>query len=366
MKFLFTILIALMSSNAFAQQLLMHGPSDTQVEAMSLNNAQAAREIVLGPVGGPRAIRQSFHEYDHTEYVVMSDDDFGGTAADMKKDLAAGMPADATLIIFTSSNNKSYQQNLMNEYSQYISASRLKIMQVPVGGDGFWARDGLPIPVWEDGKLALADNKYYHGYEPDAFYGTLFDAKVTKTNYFFEGGNFMVNGKGDCLVVNRKKAYFGGTSDTAAIPDDIFKNVYGCKTLTRFKHLKGIGHADEVVKFVNDTTVLTDTPEYKQALENAGFTVVMLPEPDLNYETYANSLIVNDTVFVPVFGETGDQEALDTYASYGFKVVPIQSRGLATGGQGGIHCITMNYPAVTLHDIVQRHGVLNIIDTVSK
>jgi hypothetical protein len=296
----------------------------------------------------------------------MSDDDFGGTAAEMKEKIAAGMPSSATLIVFTSSSNKSYQQDLMNQYSQFIDSSRLKIMQVPVNGDGFWARDGLPIPVWEDGKLTLADNKYYHQYEPDSFYGQLFNAPITKTGYFYEGGNFMVNGKGDCLVVNRKKAYFGGTSDTGAIPDSIFTNVYGCKTLTRFKHLKGIGHADEVVKFVNDTTVLTDTKEYKAILEAAGFTVIMLPEADLNYETYANSLIVNDTVFVPVFNESGDQAAMDAYAAYGFRVVPIESRGLATGGQGGIHCITMNYPDVALNDIVSKFHVLNIVDTVSK
>ena len=173
----------------------------------------------------------------------------------------------------------------------------------------------------------------------------------------------MPNGRGDCLVVNRKKGYPGGTSDTAAIPDDVFKTKYGCQRLIRFKHLKGIGHADEVVKFVNDTTVVTDTVEYKATLEQAGFTVIMLPEPDVNYETYVNSLIINDTIYVPTFGESGDQAALDTYKSLGFKVVGIDSKDLAIDGQGGIHCITMGYPQATLSDIFRN---LKVIDIYSK
>ena len=155
-------------------------------------------------------------------------------------------------------------------------------------------------------------------------------------------------------VVNRKKSYPGGVSDTGAIPDDLFKTTYGCKTLTRFKHLKGIGHADEVVKFMTDDIVLTDTEEYVDALKKAGFTVNLLPEPDQAYETYINSLIVNDTIYVPVFGENNDQKALDIYKSLnlGLKIIPINSRELSTQGQGSIHCITMNYPPMPLYQVL--------------
>ena len=118
---------------------------------------------------------------------------------------------------------------------------------------------------------------------------------------------------GECIVVNRKKAYSGGVSDTAAIPDAIFKNHYGCKKLTRFKKLKGIGHADEVVKFISDDVIVTDTPEYVKKLKALGYKVHMLPEPDLNFETYANALQVNNTLFVPSFGETGDKKAANIY-----------------------------------------------------
>ncbi|MBY0386083.1 agmatine deiminase family protein [bacterium] len=217
----------------------------------------------------------------------------------------------------------------------------------------FWSRDNLPLPVWESSQFALVDARYYYNFEPDVFFQNLFGVNLSSHKYFYEGGNFMANARGDCLVVNRKKAYPGGVSDTAAIPDDVFKSLYGCKNLIRLKHLKGIGHADEVVKFMSDDVVFTDTPEYVAQLEKAGFQVVLLPEADLNYETYINSLLVNDTIFVPVFGESNDQKAIDAYKKLGLKVVPINTRALATGGQGGIHCITMNYPPSPIKNITR-------------
>jgi len=360
MKSIFIIVSLFLSLNATAQLLPVHGPSQEQIEAMALaNQATAAREALLAPLGGPRNTNVlPFFEGQTTGYVVFDDDDYYGVAEDMKKAIAAGLPDGVTLLVTTASTNKSYQKQLHDTYSQYIATDRIKILQVPTSGNSFWARDNLPLPVWENGQFALVDARYYYNYEPDAYIAKLFGVTMQKHNYFYEGGNFMANAKGDCLVVNRKKAYPGGVSDTAAIPDSIFKDLYGCKTLLRFKHLKGIGHADEVVKFISDDTVLTDTPEYVADLEKAGFKVIELPEPDLNYETYINSLQVNNTMFVPIFGESGDQKAIDIYKNLGYDVVTIDTRDLATQGQGGIHCITMNYPPQAFA------AILNSLDAV--
>lgn len=331
----------------------MHGPSAEQLKAISEHNAQMAAFTRAFPKKKRAGTTTPFYEHSQTGFVVFSDEDFYGVADEMKAIVAKNLPAGVKLVVYTESTNKQYQKQLETAYTKHISKDRLIILQVPSSGtNNFWSRDNLPMPVFENGKFALVNARYYYNFEPDAFFSQLFGVNLLSHNYFWEGGNFMVNSKGNCIVVNRKKAYPGGVSDTGAIPDSIFKDNYGCKTLLRLKHLKGIGHADEVVKFVNDTDILTDTPEYKTQLEQAGFKVHMLPEPDLNYETYANSLIVNDTVFVPVFGEQGDQKALQMYAAFGFKVVGVPSRELATQGQGGIHCITMNYPEASLQSFI--------------
>jgi len=356
MKTIIVLLTSILSVTVFAQQLPVQGPTDTQIEAMALHNQQVARsEMRLGPVGFRSSDVKPFHEWDKTGYIVFSDDDYYGLAEEMKKVIAENLPDDVTLLIYTQSSNKNYQKNLFNTYSQYIPKERLKLLQVPQSGmNDFWTRDNTPFPVWVDGNFALVDAQYYYNFEPDAFFSNLFEVDMTKHNYFYEGGNLIVNSIGDCLVVNRKKSYPGGVSDTAAIPDDIFKKQYGCKTLTRFKHLKGIGHSDEVVKFMTDKIVITDTEEYVDTLKKAGFTVHLFPEADLAYETYINSLIVNDVLFVPVFGEKNDQKALDMYKdlNLGYKIVPIDSRDISTQGWGSIHCITMNYPPAPLKMIV--------------
>ena len=80
----------------------------------------------------------------------------------------------------------------------------------------------------------------------------------------------------------------------------------------------------------------------------------LLPEADLKYETYINSLLVDNVVYVPIFGEDGDAAAVKAYEDLGLTVVPINTRQLATGGQGGIHCITMTYPPVPFRSLVRQ------------
>ncbi len=357
MKSIIILGIFLGFNSVNAQQLPVQGATDEIIEMMAQHNkAVAESEIKLGPIAKQRSSNITpFHEWDKTGYIVMSDDDFYGIAEEMKRTIAENLPVDTTLIVYTQSTNKSYQKQLVDTYSKYIPADRLKVMQIPKSGSNdFWSRDNTPVPIWKDGKFAMVDAKYYYNFEPDSFFKQLFGGEMLTNNYFYEGGNFIVNSKGDCIVVNRKKAYPGGVSDTAAIPDDMFKNSYGCKTLIRFKHIKGIGHADEVVKFMTDDIVLTDTADYVDTLKKAGFTVYLLPEPDYAYETYINSLIVNDTLYIPVFGESNDKTAVDIYKNLnlGYKIVTINSRDLSTQGQGSIHCITMNYPPMPLNLIV--------------
>ena len=360
MAIFFFLFLNLFNFNAFSQELLAHGPSDAQIKAMAEHNLKIAqREPQLGPVGSRSSDVKPFHEWDKTGYLVFSDDDFYGIAKKMKQTVAENLPEDVTLLVYTRSSNEDYHQDLFDYYAQFIPEDRLKIIEVPnTGSSDFWARDNTPVPVWQNGKFALVDAQYYYNFEPDLTFSELFSADLDAHDYFYEGGNFMANSRGDCLMVNRKRYYSGGVSDTAAIPDDIFESKYGCQKIIRFKHLKGIGHADEVVKFMTDDIVLTDTEEYVETLEEAGYQVVLLPEPDYNYETYINSLIVNDTVFVPIFGESNDQKALDIYddLNLGLKIVPIMSRQLATQGQGGIHCITMNYPPTPLSVLTRQSG----------
>lgn len=63
--------------------------------------------------------------------------------------------------------------------------------------------------------------------------------------------------------------------------------------------------------------------------------------------SYANFLIGNSVVLVPVFGDARrDSDALETLSEFfhGKRLVPVDSRALVYGF-GGIHCVTQQQPA---------------------
>jgi agmatine/peptidylarginine deiminase len=200
----------------------------------------------------------------------------------------------------------------------------------------------------QGGGLTVVDAKYYHGFEPDAEISRMFKAGLEKHEYYFEGGNFQASSKGDCMIVNNERH--------AQIPDGVFSGSYGCKQVIRLPFIDGIGHVDERARFINDKTIVTDTPAYKDLLEEKGFTVKLLPRPSQPYETYVNSLIMDGKVVVPVFGQATDAKALAVYESLGLKATGGDSTQLSNRGMGSVHCITMTYPVVPMADMLKALG----------
>ncbi len=139
------------------------------------------------------------------------------------------------------------------------------------------------------------------------------------------------------------------------------------------------GHIDDIARFVAaDRVVAIRAPEshpdfamldanwqsLQQARDQAGnrLTIIELPVPDLfHYDfpddehgpgghlpvpaSYANFLIANRTVFVPVFGQRSDEVALNRLeqALPGYRIEPIRAEWLVVG-LGALHCLTMQEP----------------------
>jgi agmatine/peptidylarginine deiminase len=145
-----------------------------------------------------------------------------------------------------------------------------------------------------------------------------------------------------------------------SIPLSIFRDYYGCKNTIRLPYEKGIGHVDESIRFARSKTVFTDSETYEQILRDKNFDVIRLPRPTGEYETYVNSLLVNGTMFVPIYGESTDQEAVRVYTQAGFKVVPIRTNTLSNEGLGSLHCITMTYPPVPFSQLLKSLGAVEL------
>lgn len=334
------LLLLFLSIRVYAQPLT-HGPSPEQRARIVERNLKLSesQEKFWGP---SEKVDRPYAEYEEAQYLLM-DSAFNFGSEIIKTEILKNLPANVTAVVLTQgSSNVSYFEKY---FEKYIEKERLKVVNI---SGGFWARDSLPIPVFVSGKqdLGVVDAHYYHGYEPDAEVARRFNAQLLKHSYGYEGGNFMADSRGNCLMVDNSAA--------STIPETIFENYYGCQSLTRFKHVGGIGHVDERVRLISDSVAVTDAPEYVQILEKLGFKVSQLPRPNNHYETYANALLVNGTLYLPIYNQPSDQTAIQIYQGLGLKVVPLNSTTLSNTGKGSIHCITMTYPKAQFQELMER------------
>jgi agmatine deiminase len=130
-------------------------------------------------------------------------------------------------------------------------------------------------------------------------------------------------------------------------------------------------HIDTLVRFCNPTTLAyvkcdDQQDEHYEALSKMEaelmnladingnpFQLVPLPWPDACFAedghrlpaTYANFLIINGAVLLPIYNVKQDQEAVNVLTSIfpGRKIIPVLCRTLIEQ-HGSLHCITMQYP----------------------
>jgi len=254
------------------------------------------------------------------------------------------------------------------------------------------------------GELNLVDFNYYPNRQADDSTArsllAILPLDRVSVPVYNEGGNFMTNRNGDCLMTTRvtdanAEAYFADDMVLNATQiKDYYKRFAGCKRVEIFPRIpyERTGHIDMWAKFLDDDTVIVneirqeilDLAFYSstnrakaQNLKNyfdarakdiasMGFEVIRIPMPaplfsfsgDL-FRSYTNSLFLNGTALIPryelphfdshaVGGEYPDaallaeyeSEILGVYQKHGFETKWVNSDNLIPYG-GAIHCITM-------------------------
>lgn len=192
-----------------------------------------------------------------------------------------------------------------------------------------------------------------------------------------EGGSLDVNGRGDlltttsCLLNPNRNPQLSQTQIEQSLRD----NLGVTNILWLGDGIAGDdtdGHIDDLTRFVAEDTVVTvveadpqdanhaplqDNLEQLKTMRLADgrpLRVIELPMPaPVHFDderlpaSYANFLIANRRVLVPVFGDRQDQTALDALQRLfpDRMVIGINCRELAWG-LGTIHCVTQQQPAV--------------------
>lgn len=112
------------------------------------------------------------------------------------------------------------------------------------------------------------------------------------------------------------------------------------------------GHADGMVRFVNENTVVANAPlspfgfetKVKKALQNHGIEVLDFPYFDSNGDTaigcYLNFLETGQTIYLPVFSVDTDNKAVQTAKHIFHKaIIPVNINEIAADG-GLLNCIS--------------------------
>jgi agmatine deiminase len=268
-----------------------------------------------------------------------------------------------------------------------VSHDRFTLYDYPT--DRVWTRDFCPI--WVQGNTKPVAIKFqfnawakYDNWEHDDATGQqvagdqLHLPQRGGRRIVLEGGGLEGNGQGTLLTTREwllSDLQVRNPGYTQADYEAVFAEFLGItKTIWLNKGIVGDdthGHIDDLARFVNPTTVvcvyesdpgdanheaLRENVEILRASttargERLNVITLPMPEPILFDEqrlpaSYANFLIANDAVFVPVFNDPADRHALHTLA-HCFperEIVPIYCGDLVWG-LGTLHCMTMQQPS---------------------
>lgn len=271
-----------------------------------------------------------------------------------------------------------------------VDVKRVDIHIVPTNRG--WLRDCGPIWVKEGKKTRALDWGFnawakYPNWQKDnnvpghiarATGHTTIVPTHTCTPVVLEGGGIEVDGQGSILVTEEwllSKTQVRNPGFTRADYEAIFAQWLGAdNTIWLGKGIVGDdthGHVDDITRFVapgrivtaieprmkdaNHTLLNDNLARLKKARDAKGkpFEVIELPMPspvicegERLPASYANFLICNKTVLVPIFGDVNDRIALDILAACfpERQVVPIYARDLVWG-LGTVHCLTQQEPA---------------------
>lgn len=340
---LFSVLI--MSINSFGgpvQSYNSHEPTAQELKKVYDDFRLLPKKNTLTePVTTP-AWQPVFDTADFRYVLLSSEADFD-EAAQLRYKIAENLPDKVKLVLLVTAANV---ERVKKAYAPYIAADRLILAKDASIAGGFWARDAFPYPViTSEGALSLVGAHYYRPFRSSQALADSLHLRLTQNNFTFVGGNLIADEFGTCFTIDSYRRFTTTEND--------LRSVYGCREVHILKHEAGIGDVDEVMKPLGNKVILTNIAAYADDFKAWGYQVVMLPFIPNSYRTYANSLIVGKTVFMPIFGVATDLQAQQVYESLGYKVVGIRTNSLSDDQHGSIHCQSMAYPNINEGDLLQ-------------
>lgn len=282
-----------------------------------------------------------------------------------------------------------------NTLKGFVDTEKIVFVEIPTNDT--WARDfGMLCTVAQNGNVRINDFKFngwglkFAACEDNLITRRMMEKGmksnraeyVNRLNFVLEGGSIDVDGTAslmttsNCLLSPNRN----GESSKEEI-ETVLKDAFGCSRVLWVDHgdLEGDdtdSHIDTLARFLPGNVIAytacdrKDDSHYQELKlmeeQLAGFcntdgqpyTLVPLPIPEAIYDeagerlpaTYANFLIINGAVLMPVYGDSKydriAEEALKA-AMPEHDIVTVNCRALIKQ-HGSLHCVTMQVPSGAL------------------
>ncbi len=245
---------------------------------------------------------------------------------------------DVTLhVVVSSSYLATAQSSLLNNG---VDMSRVEFLVR--ANDSIWTRDYGPWFIFDgNGDIGIVNHTYNRPSRPNdnlipLYFGQEQGIPVYSHSMYHTGGNYMTDGAHiSCstrLVYNEAATYNGMTQ---AQVDQLMLDYYGVQNYDVLDYIEsgGIHHIDTWAKFLDEETVMVKQVwpshgTYAPLEQRATLLASLQASTGRHYQvhrvycystssgpaSYTNSLVLNDNIYVPFFGNsTYDQQALDAY-----------------------------------------------------
>ncbi|MCA6078906.1 agmatine deiminase family protein [Fulvivirga sedimenti] len=281
----------------------------------------------------------------------------------------------------------------VNEWLSIADVNLKNIRYIHQKTNRSWMRDSGPIIV-KKGKQRVALNFNFNGWAKYSNYrldkhvpsgiADILGLPLETVHYrnkpfVLEGGAIDSNGKGtlltseECLL--HPKIQVRNSGFNREMYEEVFEHYLGIRQVIWLGDgIEGDdthGHIDDLCRFVNENTIVTVVEKSTKDRNHAPLKdnlarlrkarladgkqpdIAELPMPNkLIFDglrlpaSYANFLIINSTVLVPVFNDPNDRLALDTLSVCFPKreIIPISAINLIWGF-GTLHCLSQQIPA---------------------
>lgn len=248
-------------------------------------------------------------------------------------------------------------------YGRFISLLQDNgiVFQVMQSTNDIWARDYMPIQIYDDHFVQYCYNPdYLQKSEEDKESITDVDSvcnelgiQTYKTDLVIDGGNVVKAGK---YIIMTEKVYVENSHLKPAEVRAQLRSIFHRDVIMLPWDIKEpYGHADGIIKAIDANTVLLTNYDdfdfhYAKRFEeilSKYFTVKKLSyhveHPNKNNWAYINFLRIGDTIFIPGLGAEEDEQALQQIKSYypECKVLQIEASEVVEKG-GALNCITWN------------------------